>query len=149
MPRAPAVSGRLRFTPTISWPRPWIVRPVGISSIASRLSTDICDAFCTSTTGDDADTVTDSSTVPTRISTLMTDVKSAGNSTCSRLSVWNPGKVNVTTYTPGRRSMILYWPDPSVVTERDFSISTSLDASAVTPGSTEPDVSLTMPAIAL
>jgi hypothetical protein len=45
--------------------------------------------------------------------------------------------------------MILYWPDPSVVTDRDFSISTSLAASTVTPGSTAPDVSLAMPAIAL
>src|SRR5437867_3814631 len=43
--------------------------------------------------------------------------------------------------------MIRYWPAPSVVTVRVFSISTGLDASTVTPGSTAPDVSLTTPAI--
>src|SRR5262249_20322742 len=35
------------------------------------------------------------------------------------------------------------------VTERDFSISTSLDASTVTPGSTAPEVSRTTPAMML
>src|SRR6185436_3373918 len=45
--------------------------------------------------------------------------------------------------------MILYWPEPSVTTDRDFSISTSLAASTLTPGSTAPDVSLTTPPIAL
>src|SRR5437762_342827 len=35
--------------------------------------------------------------------------------------------------------MILYCPEPSVVTVRDFSISTSLAASTLTPGSTAPD----------
>src|SRR4051812_45380006 len=40
-------------------------------------------------------------------------------------------------------------PSPSVMTERVFSIRTSLDASTVTPGSTAPDVSFTTPAIAL
>src|SRR5262249_16059981 len=50
---------------------------------------------------------------------------------------------------PGRRSTILYCPFPSVVTDRVFSIKTSLDASTVTPGSTAPDVSLTTPTIAL
>ena len=42
---------------------------------------------------------------------------------------------------------MLYWPVPSVATERTFSISTELDASTVTPGSTAPDASLTIPAI--
>src|SRR5207249_4975965 len=48
---------------------------------------------------------------------------------------------------PGRRSMILYWPSPSVTTLRVFSINAGLDASTVTPGSTAPDASLTMPAM--
>src|SRR3954453_9345863 len=43
--------------------------------------------------------------------------------------------------------MIWYWPLPSVATERAFSISAALAASTVTPGSTAPDVSLTVPAI--
>src|SRR5687767_15663567 len=49
---------------------------------------------------------------------------------------------------PGRRSMIRYWPVPSVVTERTFSIRTGLAASTVTPGSTAPDASLTTPVMA-
>ena len=75
----------------------------------------MCDAFCTSTTGDAADTVTDSSSAPTFISALIVAVKSVGSSTLWRLTVWNPASVNVTMYTPGRRSTILYWPAPSVV----------------------------------
>ena len=42
-----------------------------------------------------------------------------------------------------------YWPLPSVTTDRVFSISASLAASTVTPGSTAPDVSFTTPTIAL
>jgi len=49
----------------------------------------------------------------------------------------------------GRRLMILYWPDPSLTTERTFSINAGLAASTVTPGSTPPDASLTTPAIEL
>src|SRR5260221_701241 len=50
---------------------------------------------------------------------------------------------------PGRRSTILYCPAPSVVTDRVFSIRTSLATSTVTPGRTAPDASLTTPAIVL
>src|SRR5207244_1011414 len=39
------------------------------------------------------------------------------------------------------------WPEPSVVTLRVFSIRAGLEASTVTPGSTAPDVSLTVPAM--
>src|SRR6187397_2501818 len=42
-----------------------------------------------------------------------------------------------------------YAPSPSVITERVYSMSTSLDASTVTPGSTAPEVSFTWPAMAL
>ena len=45
---------------------------------------------------------------------------------------------------PGLRSTILYCPVLSVTTERVFSISAGLDASTVTPGSTAPEVSLTI-----
>jgi hypothetical protein len=55
--------------------------------------------------------------------------------------------VNVTLYVPGRRSMIRYWPAPSVTAVRTFSINAGLDASTVTPGSTAPDESRTAPAI--
>ena len=40
---------------------------------------------------------------------------------------------------------MVYRPVPSVTPDRTFSISTGLDASTVTPGSTAPDVSLTRP----
>src|SRR5262245_56613656 len=126
-----------------------MVRPVGIASIASRFSTCAWAAVVTSTTGEVAETVIDSSSEPTFISALMEVVKLAGRSTFSRLIDAKPVKLNVTTYWPGRKSTILYWPLPSVVTDRVFSIRTSLDASTVTPGSTAPDVSLTTPTIAL
>jgi hypothetical protein len=40
-----------------------------------------------------------------------------------------------------------YCPLPSLMTERTFSMSTGLLASTVTPGSTAPDVSFTVPVI--
>src|SRR5690349_4328559 len=43
--------------------------------------------------------------------------------------------------------MIWNWPLASVTTERDFSMSTLLEASTVTPGSTPPELSRTVPAI--
>src|SRR5438876_479026 len=41
--------------------------------------------------------------------------------------------------------MIRYWPVPSVTAVRVFSMSTGLETSTVTPGSTAPDASRTMP----
>src|SRR5687767_13419142 len=38
-----------------------------------------------------------------------------------------------------------YWPVPSLTALRTFSMRTGLDASTVTPGSSAPDVSLTVP----
>src|SRR5262249_44129374 len=46
---------------------------------------------------------------------------------------------------PGRRSMIRYCPVLSVTAERVFSMSAELDASTVTPGSTAPEASRTVP----
>src|SRR5262245_56836472 len=63
----------------------------------------------------------------------------------SRLTVLKPVSVNVIEYVPGFRSMIRYWPVPSVTTERTFSIKAGLAASTVTPGSTAPDASRTVP----
>src|SRR6185436_18686896 len=92
-------------------------------------------------------TVTDSSTVPTFRSAFTVAVNVPASSTPSRLSALNPGSVNVTLYVPGRRSTTLYWPLPSVTTDRAFSINAGLAASTVTPGRTAPDVSLTTPAM--
>ena len=48
---------------------------------------------------------------------------------------------------PGRRSSTRYCPVVSVTAERTFSMRAGLAASTVTPGSTAPDESLTVPAI--
>src|SRR5262249_22456887 len=79
----------------------------------------------------------------------MVAVKFAGSSIRSRLNELKPGSENERLYTPGRRSTIVYWPWPFETTDRVFSMSTSLDASTVTPGRTAPDASLTVPAMAL
>jgi hypothetical protein len=65
----------------------------------------------------------------------------------SRLNVLKPWSVNVTLYTPGRRSVIRYAPAPSVTAVRTFSINAGLDTSTLTPGTTAPDASLATPAI--
>src|SRR5687768_2388016 len=65
----------------------------------------------------------------------------------SRLMVLKPGSANVTEYVPGGSATIRYWPVPSVVTTRTFSVSAGLVASTVTPGSTAADTSRTTPAI--
>src|SRR5436190_14169756 len=103
--------------------------------------------FCTSTTGDSPVTVTVSSRAPTFISIGIVIVAEPASSMPSRLTELNPGSVNVTVYVPGRRSTMRYNPELSVVDERVFSISTVLAASTVTPGSTAPDPSLTVPVI--
>ena len=74
---------------------PWIVRPVGTASSTSRLST--CDfvVLCTSTIGDEPDTVTDSSTPPTFRSVLMVAMKFDDSSIPSFLTVVNPGRSKV------------------------------------------------------
>ena len=73
-----------------------MLRPVGIESSMSRVMTVRVVMFCTSTTGDSAETVIVSSTAPTFISLLMAAVKSDVSSTLSRLTVLNPGSVNMT-----------------------------------------------------
>ena len=50
---------------------------------------------------------------------------------------------------PGRSATIEYVPEPLVTVERVFSISAGLDTSTVTPGSTPPDASLTVPEMVL
>src|SRR5688572_8576331 len=81
------------------------------------------------------------------MSALTGTTKSLGTSTASRLMVLKPAREKVTTYVPGRRSTMRYWPLASVTEERTRSISASLAASTVTPGRTAPEVSLTIPAM--
>ncbi len=138
------------MTPTSVAPTDWMLRPpVGTASSSACGSTCCVTACCTSTTGDAPDTVTVSSSAPTRSSALTGAVKFAGSSTPSRFTVENPGSVKVTVYVPGRRSRILYCPCESVTADRVCSISAGLATSTVTPGITAPVVSLTTPAIAL
>ena len=94
MARAPPVSGRLRLTPTINWAMPWMLRPVGMASIASRSSTRVRAALVVSTTGDSPVTVTDSSIAPTRSSALIVAVNSAGRMRPVRLNEVKPGRAN-------------------------------------------------------
>src|SRR5262252_1794579 len=96
-------------------------------------------AFCTSTSGVSPVTVTVSAIAPTRISIGIVTVWVPEIWMFSRRTVVNPLSVNVSAYVPGCRSMIRYWPDPSVVAERVFSMSAGLAASTTTPGSTAPD----------
>src|SRR5207302_516283 len=65
-----------------------------------------------------------------------------------RVTVVNPGNVNVTVYVPGRKSTMRYRPPSSVTAERSCSINAGLFASTVTPGNTAPDVSATTPVTA-
>src|SRR4051812_1295001 len=120
-------------------------RVTGSASMTSDLMMVSFRAFCTSTTGVSPVTVIVSSRPPTFISAAIVSVWVPESSTLSRLTVLKPGNVNVSEYVPGRRSMMRYWPEPSVTADLVFSISAGLDASTVTPGRTAPDASLTVP----
>jgi hypothetical protein len=105
--------------------------------------------LCTSTTGVAPETVIVSA-MPLRRRSPFTDaVKLAGRSTSWRRSVTKPGSVNVTVYRPGRRSTMRYWPALSETADFIFSIRAGLDASTVTPGSTAPLGSRTVPVMVL
>ena len=62
--------------------------------------------LCTSTIGDSPVTVIVSWTAPTRRSALTVAVIRPVSSMPSRLTLENPGSVNVTSYVPARRSTI-------------------------------------------
>ena len=96
MAREPPTSGMFSETPVISCPMPWMVRPVGMASSASRFNT--CDlvVLCTSTVGAAPVTVSVSSSDPTFNSVLMVIVKLAGSSTASRFTDENPASEKVT-----------------------------------------------------
>src|SRR5262245_53564352 len=104
-------------------------------------------ALWTSTVGVAPVTVTLSSTEPTCKSALTVAVKAVGSSIPRRTTDVNPARLKVTSYTPGRRSMMVYRPSSFVTAVLDFSISAGLEASTVAPGSTAPVVSLTTPAM--
>ena len=77
-------------------PTAWMLRPVGIASSTSRVITVRVVMFCTSTTGDSAETVIVSSSAPTFRSALIVAVKSDVSSMPSRLTTLKPGSVKVT-----------------------------------------------------
>src|SRR5688572_7921613 len=94
-------------------------------------------------------TVSVSSIAPTVMSAFTVATNSPRSSMPSRLTVVNPGSVNVTVYGPGRRSTMRYRPWLSVTAVLEPAISAGLLASTVTPGSTAPEVSLTTPVMLL
>ena len=79
----------------MSCPMPWIVRPVGMASSASRFSTWDLVVLCTSTVGDAPVTVNVSSSDPTLSSLFTVIVKSDGSSIPSRFIVEKPSSENV------------------------------------------------------
>src|SRR5258708_23614774 len=135
-------------TPGMTFSSDPYARVAGSDAIASALITVSRRVFCTSTTGEALTTVTVSSRAPTVISIGMVRVSVPVRTRPSRLMVAKPGNDTVIVYVPGRRSTMRYKPALSVTALRTFSMSTSLDASTVTPGRTAPDVSLTVPVIA-
>ena len=121
---------------------------VGTVSSSSRETVRCCVAPCTSTSGVAPETVMVSCSWLTVSSTSTWAVKLVRSSRPSRLSVAKAASENVTVYTPGRNPGSRYWPRPSVTVERTFSMSAGLVASTVTPGSTPPEASLTVPVMA-
>src|SRR5688572_17644971 len=91
-------------TRTATW---YPLREDGSWSITSAETTLVRRVVWTSTVGDSPVTVTDSSTAPTLRSPLTVAAKDPVSSMPSRLTVLNPGRVNVTAYVPGRRSTML------------------------------------------
>jgi hypothetical protein len=121
------------------------VRVAGIAAITSWLTTTSRRVFCTSTTGASPVTVIVSWSAPTLSSIGIVIVTLPDRARSVRCTVLNPGSDAVSEYVPGGRSMMRYCPDPSVTAVRVFSVNAGLEASTVTPGSTAPDASFTVP----
>src|SRR2546423_7217151 len=100
------------------------VRMTSLFSTVSRF------ALWTSTTGVSPVTVIVSASAPTFRSALTVATNDPVSSIPSRLTVLKPGSVNVTSYVPGRRSIIRYWPVPSVTAGFVFFIRARGGASA-------------------
>jgi len=118
-------------------------RELGRFWTASWSSTICFLVLAVSTRGVSPVTVIVSSTAPTFMSALTVAVNVPVSSTPSRLTVLKPVSANVTVYAPGLKSWIRNCPVPSVTAVRVFSMSTGLEASTVTPGSTAPEASFT------
>ena len=74
-------------------------------------------------------------------------VAPAPSATPRRTSVWKPVSVNVTSYVPGGSEMNANAPAPSVTAASIGPPASVLRASTVTPGSTRPVASVTMPSM--
>ena len=81
--------------------------PVGSASSSSFVATVCLRTLVVSTSGDAPLTVTVSSIEPTRRSPFTVAVNPAESWMPSRLTVLNPGRLKVTVYVPGRKSMRL------------------------------------------
>ena len=126
-----------------------MLRPVGIESSTSRVITVRVVMFCTSTTGDSAghgDRLFDGADLQFGVDRRR---EVGGQFDAVALDDAEAGQREGDGVGAGTQAVILYCPVPSVTAERTFSMSAGLDASTVTPGSTAPDASLTMPAMAL
>ncbi len=80
---------------------------VGSTSSISRVTTSVLDACVTSTIGAWPETVIVSASEPSFMSALIVATKFDGSSTSGRTMVEKPVSVNVTRYTPGRRSTMV------------------------------------------
>ena len=135
--------------PGVSAARPKYVFDVGSVSISSRDRFSWLTTFCTSITGLAPETVTVSSIDPTVIVPSTFAVKSETSSIPSRTNVLNPGNVNVTAIgaSPQRLDRV----QTRSVSDRGahaLRSSAGLATSTVTPGSTPPVSSVTLPAMA-
>ena len=135
----------LTFSPGTAFNRVPTERFPGIAATMSALSTVSFCALWTSTTGVSPVTVIVSSSAPTRMSIGIVSVVVPLSSMPSRLTTLKPVSLNVSEYVPGLRLVIRYCPESSVTPTRTFSMRAGLEASTVTPGSTPPDWSLTVP----
>ena len=94
----------VEFTPGTRLIPPFTVRATGNEFRTSALLTNWLRVPCTSTTGDAPVTVTVSSTEPTARAAFTVAANDPWRRIPSRLTVRKPGSVNVTVYSPGRRS---------------------------------------------
>ena len=132
--------------PGVAFNREPAARDAGRASTVAVSSTTSRRTLWTSTTGVSPVTVIVSSRPPTRISSGTVSVCVPDSTMPSRRTGLKPGSDAVTVYVPGRRSTMRNWPTPSVMATRIFSMRTGLAASTVTPGSTAPELSRTLPA---
>src|SRR6185503_2632617 len=100
--------------------------------------------LCMSTTGDAPVTVTDSCSDATCSWPSIVRIWPIARMMPGRLNVWNPESSNVSSYGPDGSDAIEYLPSPSVTVVRT-PINDGDLAVTVTPGSTAPCASVTLP----